>query len=746
MVGSYTVMVGFSDKVSARFNPAHSLDLAASAHPQRVSLWYGERSWSVLAAAQQTLRLAQVLVDSGVRRGDRVAIIARNSPYHLLLYVALARIGAVFVPISYRLTRPELMRVLVQLTPRALVVDPETAAGVLREVPRELPDELTSEALAEVPCGLSSQPLLEVPCGLTSEASLKAAQELSRECGEAQDLASASAALAGCTAGALFVIDDDAQAQLPASLAPDPLQLNAALTAGWRGLSEVMNGGEPGGREPGGNVPEDNVYASVPDVTADEDAAWGEVACTAWLARSSESEADVEASLEAGAEKCLEVGAGGSSEAALKAGLNNAEYPEGLGAILLTSGSEGEPKLVPLSYENLWWGSRNFREGFEYSNLDVELVVAPLTHIGGFNGTTADLFSHGGTVVVVREFQPSVVVRELERRRVAIMFGVPTMYTALMQDPHFVSADLRALRLPLTGGAPASAQLLHELDAAGLHVLNVWGMTETSASGCYLPAEQLGNRAGSIGRPFAHVQARIVDLETGCDAAGPQPRGELWLRGPNVVTHYWRRRAVEVEEDGDADECASGGQDGVTSSLCQPDADQVERLDGERLKVSWPGAEQTGQLDRMQLGVSQSNSGKVVGSSAWLRTGDVVRMDSEGYLWVIGRVHELINTGGEKVAPHEVMQVVAEYPGVLDAAVVGVPDPVWGEVVTAVLIMAPEAAAPSLQQLRAFAARSLADFKLPRAVRIVERFPLNGNGKIDRVALVRLLAGWERVP
>ncbi|MCI5826472.1 MAG: acyl--CoA ligase [Arcanobacterium sp.] len=575
------VGVNGHDAAAPYFNPAHSLDRAAAAHPQRVSIWYGERVWSVEQAAQATRSIARLLESLGVQRGDRVMMVARNSPQHLLFYVACARIGAVFAPISYRFTERELNRIFAQLTPSVIVADPETAAG----------------ALSALPVQGTSQPFT----GATKEV-------------------------------ACFVIDDDVQAQLAPELVVDPGLLEQALATGWRGLTASVE-------------------------MADRQGDDGKEAAHGLRSRAAEA-------------------------------LNSVWYPEGVGAIILTSGSAGEPKLVPLTYENLWWGSRNFREGFEYSNADVELVVAPLTHIGGFNGTTVDLFSHGGTVVVVREFRPATVLRELERRRVAMMFGVPTMYAALLRDPHFAGADLSAFRLPLTGGSVAPMQLLRELDAAGLHMVNVWGMTETSASGCYLPAEHLASRAGSIGRPFAHVQARIVDLETGADAAGPEPRGELWLRGPSVVAGYW-----ESAETANGSLNADGG----------------------------------------------TNDAAQAGAAAWLHTGDLVRMDPDGYLWVIGRVHELINTGGEKVAPSEVMHVLAGYPGVSDVAVVGVPDPVWGEAVAVALIMDQGAVVPSLAQVRAFAAHSLADFKLPRAIRGVDHFPLNSNGKLDRAALVRLL-------
>lgn len=516
------------------FNSAHALDRAARAHPDRVSIYYGDRSWTLVDTAVETRRLAQLLASSGVSRGDRVALIAHNSPYHLLLHVACARIGAIFVPISYRYSRSELADLIEFSAPRVIVAEPEVA-------------ELgTFESTGTV---------------------------------------------------IHFVIDDDDRAP---SFTP-------ALNNGYFALSAASSAF-------------DGKFIT-----------------------------DIPSGLTS---------------------LNSREYPRGPAAILFTSGSTGRPKAVALTHEQLWWGSRNFREGFEYSNHDVELVVAPLTHIGGFNGTTMDLFSHGGTVVIVREFEPAEVLRRLEQHRVAIMFGVPTMYAALVGDPLFASTDLSHFRLPLIGGAQSPPALLKRLEDAGLAPLNVWGMTEVAASGCYLPAEHLDTHRGSIGRPFSHIEARVVDTQTGEDSS----EGELLLRGPSVVTGYWH-------DD--------------------------------------------------ELGRSTFRNG-------WLHTGDIVRQDSDGYLWVVGRLHNQINTGGEKVTPEEVVVVLAQHPSISDCAVVGVKDELWGERVSAVVVLVPGAGPLSLAEVQRHCAAHLARYKLPRDLRIVEGLPVNGNGKVDNQALAAL--------
>lgn len=515
------------------YNPAHALDRAARAHPNRASIVYAGQTMSVVEAAFATRQLAQMLAATGVSSGDRVVLIARNSPYHLLLHVACARLGAIFVPISSRLTRKDHQQLIDFCAPRVVVVEPETADDGMFE---------------------ASFPLLHL------------------------------------------VIDDDV-------FGPS---VSTAISSGFYGMTAAMQ------------AQNGKFLTTIKD---------------------------------------------GSTA------LNSRQYVDGPAAMLFTSASTSQPKAVELTHEQLWWGAQNFREGFEYSNHDVVLSVAPLTHIGGFNGTTLDLFSHGGKVVIVREFKSARVLNLMEEHKVAIMFGVPTMYAALLADPTFGERDLSAWRLPLIGGAPAAPALLERLMDHGLQPLNVWGMTETAASGAYLPAEQLGERAGSIGRPFSHVEASIVD-EDGNDAT----EGELIVRGPSVVTSYWH--------------------------------------DPERSAQTFRGG--------------------------WLHTGDIVRVDEDGFLWMTGRLHNVINSAGVKIQAEEIQAVLSLMPGVSDCAVIGTPDPMWGESVSAAVVMQPGADAPTLEQVQEFVEDHLARFKVPRKVIIVDALPTNANGKADKGALAAM--------
>lgn len=208
-------------------------------------------------------------------------------------------------------------------------------------------------------------------------------------------------------------------------------------------------------------------------------------------------------------------------------------------AVVFTSGSTGLPRPVRLSHAALWWASACFRDGFEYSpGSHVVGVCAPLSHIGGFNGTTLDTFSHGGTLVVVGpSFDPVRTLECVQRHRIAMMFVVPTMARALLEANESVGADLSSWVRPLVGGDALTPALAERMRRAGLAPIHVWGMTETGGAGA-MAAPDSHAPAGSIGRPFPYVDLRIVGAHGA--AAEPGALGTIEVRGPGVVTgHEW---------------------------------------------------------------------------------------------------------------------------------------------------------------------------------------------------------------
>ena len=601
---------------SAHFNPAQSLDRAALAYPNRTNLICEEKTLTVSESAQITRQIAELLLTDGVCAGERVAFISRNSPYHLLIHAACARIGAIFVAISYRLQRRELTQQLNLATPKVIIADQPTVDS----------EKIVCAQLAFTPQKLycladDSRQEYRADCDFPRERDLPLEAEI-------------------CTGGGVCAADEKSAKTANLVWQHEFLPFISAYHQ-FPGRLLTLAGGQLS-----------QIGMSLPQNCESMLAAQDRVCLDSWQ----EDPAQQSAML---VPNPLLLG--------------RTHYPDGKAAILFTSGSVGTPKAVALTHEQLFWGSQNLRDGFEYSTFDPEIVVAPLTHIGGFNGTTLDLFSHGGTVVIMPEFDPGKLLELIEKHRIAMMFGVPTIYAAMLNHPDLAWRDISSFRLPLIGGAAASATLLQRMAAVGLRPIHVWGMTETAASGCCLSSENCFAAVGSIGVPFPRIAARIINPQTGVDSI--DGTGELVLCGPSVIREYWN--------------------------------------DPQATHESFEGP--------------------------WLHTGDLVRLAADGNLWVTGRIHNLINTGGEKVAPEEVENVLSEYPGVSECVVIGVPHEHWGEAVTVVLVMQREAQVPSLTQLREFAREKLADYKLPKFVFAVNEFPLTANGKIDRRELAALL-------
>lgn len=211
-----------------------------------------------------------------------------------------------------------------------------------------------------------------------------------------------------------------------------------------------------------------------------------------------------------------------------------------IAAILFTSGSSAKPKGVKLTHKNLWWGSKNLRLGFKYTYDDHALVVAPLSHIGGFNGCTLDLFINAGTITIAKSTDPLEILESIVKNHITLMFAVPTVYEKIVSAYSSLKfkIDLSCLRLPLTGGAPVSESIIEKTRNIGLRLLPVWGMTEISASGAYLCQNLVGIKPANIGLPFEYTKIKILDLENMKEIKENNKIGQIAVSGPNVSSGY----------------------------------------------------------------------------------------------------------------------------------------------------------------------------------------------------------------
>lgn len=298
-----------------------------------------------------------------------------------------------------------------------------------------------------------------------------------------------------------------------------------------------------------------------------------------------------------------------------------------VGAVVMTSGSSGHSQPVELTHAQLWWASQNFRDGFEYSpGRDVVGVCAPMSHIGGFNGTSLDTFSHGGTVVIIERFHPREVLRAIEHYSINMMFLVPVMCVRLLEAYHTTNVDISSFHKPLVGGDTLTPRLAHQMRSVGLNPIHVWGMTETGGAGAMLPAD-MSCADGSIGRPFPYVELQIDGQEYEEDFIdAPHPVGQILVRGPNVVSEDTWLRTGDLAYLDDAGRIHIVGR---ASRMINTAGELVAPGPIERALMEIPGVDQA-----VVLGVEDDTWGHVIAAVVkWSGSGHAPELnDIRAYL------------------------------------------------------------------------------------------------------------------
>ena len=339
--------------------------------------------------------------------------------------------------------------------------------------------------------------------------------------------------------------------------------------------------------------------------------------------------------------------------------------PDDLVFLMYTSGTTGAPKGVMLSNANYRAKSAGVAGPWRMDSDAVTLAVMPLFHMAGSGWALAGLW-HGGTVVVLRDVDPTAILSAVAAHGVTNLLLVPAVIARLLDTPAVGTADFSGLRVVVYGASPISDDvLLRGIDRFGQVFAQVYGMTETTGSITQLDGtDHTTQRLRSCGRPYPWVQIRIAAPDGADVAAGTV--GEVWTRSAQNMLGYWNNQAA-------------------TAATLHPDA--------------------------------------------CLQTADAGYRDGDGYLYLHDRIKDMIVSGGENVYPAEVENVLMTHPAVADAAVIGVPDDQWGEAVKAVVVRRPGTEL-SADDVIGFARHRLGGFKLPKSVDFVDALPRNPSGKL----------------
>ena len=336
--------------------------------------------------------------------------------------------------------------------------------------------------------------------------------------------------------------------------------------------------------------------------------------------------------------------------------------------IIYTSGTTGTPKGAVLSHIGLYMNADIPGRLFEFAEDDVAIVALPLFHVFALSSVMNTCVLLGGTMTLVPRFDPRAVLQLMQRDRVTVFMGVPTMYIALLQAIDAADAaeyDLASLRVAVSGGAPIPAEVIDAFESRfGVPILEGYGLSESSSTATF-NISVTERKVYSVGKPIWGTSLQIWDEESRPLPPGADHVGEVVLRGMNIMTGYYDNPEATAK-------AFAGG---------------------------------------------------------WFHTGDLGYVDEDGFLFIVDRIKDLIIRGGYNVYPREIEEVLYAHPAVAEAAVIGVPDPKMGEEVRAIVAVKPGQSVTEAELIE-FVKERAAAYKYPRAIEFRDSLPKGATGKI----------------
>ncbi|MEJ3588034.1 MULTISPECIES: AMP-binding protein [Pseudomonas] len=335
-----------------------------------------------------------------------------------------------------------------------------------------------------------------------------------------------------------------------------------------------------------------------------------------------------------------------------------------------TSGTTGFPKGATLSHQNILNNGYMVGESLGLTASDRLVIPVPLYHCFGMVMGNLGCVTHGTTMIYPAEaFDPGLTLQAVAQERATGLYGVPTMFIAMLDHPQRASFDLSSLRTGIMAGATCPIEVMRRV-ISEMHMGEVqiaYGMTETSPVSIQTgPADELELRVTTVGRTQPQLESKLIDAAGNTVARGEI--GELCTRGYSVMLGYWNN----------------------------PQA-TADAIDGD----------------------------------GWMHTGDLAQMDEQGYVRIVGRNKDMIIRGGENIYPRELEEFFFTHPAVADVQVVGIPDAKYGEEIVAWIKFHPGHTANELE-LQTWCKSRIAHFKAPRFFKFVDAFPMTVTGKIQK--------------
>jgi long-chain acyl-CoA synthetase len=344
-----------------------------------------------------------------------------------------------------------------------------------------------------------------------------------------------------------------------------------------------------------------------------------------------------------------------------------------------TGGTTGLPKGAMLTHANLSAACAQYMESTQgeprvlKEGEERALVVLPLFHIYALTVNLLFGVRLGALMVLHARFDLDAVIHDLVAKKITMFAGVPTMYTAMANHPKVKEGALRSLQFCGSGGAPLPLEVATRFfELTGTKLNEGWGMTETSPTGTFTPVHGM-RKAGSCGMPLPNIELTFESLtEAGTDAAPGEP-GELCIKGPNVMKGYWK---------------------------------------------------------------NEEATAKSMTGHGFFRTGDVARMDDDGFVFIVDRTKDMLLCGGFNVYPRVIEEAIYEHPAVEEVCVIGIPDEYRGQSPKAFIKLKQGASAFSLDELKAFLKTRIGKHEMVQEMELRQELPKTAVGKLSKRDLV----------